>query len=161
MNTIVRKSSLNGAGCRRGRLGAVDAQVAERIRMRRLMLSMSQGTLAKSLGVTFQQIRKYEQCENRVGASALFHLAQALDVSIDYFFQQNTYHNVHVCSNTIKNLSDMIECQTERSDLKTLIDNKVVLQLIGNYYRIKNVKTRAQLLTLIVSLDSTPVLAEP
>ena len=161
MNTTVRKRSLGSAGCRSRRLGAVDAQVAERIRLRRLMLSMSQGTLGKSLGVTFQQIRKYEQGESRVGASALFHVAQALDVSVDYFFQQNDLADVHTRPKTFENTPNKIKCQPEKAELIPLMDEKSTLQLIGNYYRIKNIKTRARLLALIVSLGSKPVSVKP
>lgn len=65
----------------------IDVHVAARLRMRRMMLGVSQESLAARIGVTFQQIQKYEKGQNRVGASRLFQLADALTVGIDYFFE--------------------------------------------------------------------------
>ncbi len=64
-----------------------DKHVGNRIRTRRLMLNMSQNKLARTIGVTFQQVQKYEKGSNRVGASRLLHIASALQVPIDFFFQ--------------------------------------------------------------------------
>ncbi|XKT75324.1 MAG: helix-turn-helix domain-containing protein [Patescibacteria group bacterium UBA2103] len=58
-----------------------------RIRLRRSLLDMSQSELGEKLGVTFQQVQKYERGANRVGASRLFDLAKVLDVSVGYFFK--------------------------------------------------------------------------
>ena len=65
----------------------VDIYVGSRVRMRRLMLGLSQDKLAESVGLTFQQIQKYEKGSNRIGASRLFQLAKALDVSVQYFYE--------------------------------------------------------------------------
>lgn len=64
----------------------VDVHVGGRVRQRRLLLGMTQSDLAEALGLTFQQVQKYERGANRIGASRLFHLSQILDVSIEYFF---------------------------------------------------------------------------
>ncbi len=64
----------------------VDVHVGGRVRQRRLLLGMTQSDLAEALGLTFQQVQKYERGANRIGASRLFHLSQILDVSIVYFF---------------------------------------------------------------------------
>jgi transcriptional regulator with XRE-family HTH domain len=64
----------------------IDVHVGRRIRMRRLFLGMSQGTLAKALGVSFQQVQKYESGANRVSASRLSAMADALRVPISFFF---------------------------------------------------------------------------
>jgi transcriptional regulator with XRE-family HTH domain len=66
---------------------AVDKHVGSRIRMRRLMLRMSQGKLADALGLTFQQVQKYEKGTNRVGASRLQHISQILHVPPEFFFE--------------------------------------------------------------------------
>jgi len=60
--------------------------VGSRIRLRRRQLALSQSALAESLGLTFQQVQKYERGANRVSASMLFKTAQKLDVQIAYFF---------------------------------------------------------------------------
>jgi transcriptional regulator with XRE-family HTH domain len=65
---------------------AIDVHVGLRMRLRRLQLGLSQEQLAKILGVTFQQVQKYEKGLNRIGASRLFHLGAALGVPIQFFF---------------------------------------------------------------------------
>jgi len=68
------------------RSNAVDAHVGERVRMRRKLLGVSQDQLADSLGLTFQQVQKYERGANRISASKLFHIAEILNVDVSYFF---------------------------------------------------------------------------
>ncbi len=64
----------------------VDVHVGGRIRLRRKLLGVSQGELGKALGLTFQQVQKYERGANRVSASALYRLSSALDVPVSFFF---------------------------------------------------------------------------
>lgn len=68
------------------RSNAVDAHVGGRVRMRRKLLGVSQDQLADSLGLTFQQVQKYERGANRVSASKLFQIAEILGVNVSYFF---------------------------------------------------------------------------
>ncbi len=79
------KSKL-GYGHGTGIPSPVDLHVGRRVRMRRTLLGMSQTTLGESIGLTFQQVQKYERGANRVGSSRLYDLARVLDVSIRYFF---------------------------------------------------------------------------
>ena len=65
----------------------IDKHVGRRLRWRRRELKLSQEALAERLGITFQQIQKYERGANRVSAGRLFELAQALDTTIPYFYQ--------------------------------------------------------------------------
>jgi transcriptional regulator with XRE-family HTH domain len=65
----------------------IDIYVGNRVRMRRLMLGMSQTKLGNALGLTFQQVQKYEKGTNRMGASRLQHIAQVLRVPISFFFE--------------------------------------------------------------------------
>jgi len=65
----------------------VDKHVGSRVRMRRIMLGMSQSKLAEGLGLTFQQVQKYEKGANRIGASRLQHLASILQVPVPFFFE--------------------------------------------------------------------------
>jgi len=65
----------------------IDKRVGARVRMRRLMLSMSQEALAHQLGITFQQVQKYEKGSNRISASRLQHIAQILQVPVAFFFE--------------------------------------------------------------------------
>ena len=86
---IVSKTADEGGG-RHGRgtgvPDPVDVHVGSRIRIRRLLIGMNQETLAKALGLTFQQVQKYEGGANRVSASRLSQIADVLGVPISYFF---------------------------------------------------------------------------
>ena len=64
-----------------------DKHVGSRVRMRRMMLSMSQEKLGDALGLTFQQVQKYEKGTNRIGASRLQQISQALQVPVAFFFE--------------------------------------------------------------------------
>ena len=71
---------------RESRPSPIDIHVGSRIRLRRTLLGMSQERLGEALGLTFQQVQKYERGVNRVGASRLFDLSRVLDVPISFFF---------------------------------------------------------------------------
>ncbi len=64
----------------------IDVHVGARLRVRRTLLGMSQTTLGEALGITFQQMQKYEKGTNRISASRLFDLSRLLDVPIQFFF---------------------------------------------------------------------------
>ncbi|MDZ4775884.1 MAG: helix-turn-helix transcriptional regulator [Alphaproteobacteria bacterium] len=74
---------------------SVDKRIGQRVKQRRLEMGMSQERLAELLGVTFQQIQKYEKGVNRVAASRLFELASALGVGLAYFFEGLTAGSPH------------------------------------------------------------------
>jgi transcriptional regulator with XRE-family HTH domain len=65
----------------------VDAHVGKRVRMRRLMLGLSQTNLGEALGVTFQQVQKYEKGTNRISASSLQRISEILQVPVKFFFE--------------------------------------------------------------------------
>ncbi len=74
---------------RRGRgrgIGPIDVHAGARLRQRRTLLGMNQTKLGDAIGVTFQQVQKYENGANRISASRLFALSQLLDVPVEYFF---------------------------------------------------------------------------
>jgi transcriptional regulator with XRE-family HTH domain len=64
----------------------IDAHVSNRIRMRRMMAGISQEKLGESLGITFQQVQKYEKGTNRIGAGRLFQIAHVLNVPVSFFY---------------------------------------------------------------------------
>jgi transcriptional regulator with XRE-family HTH domain len=68
------------------RANPIDIHVGSRVRFRRMLLGMSQEKLGERLGLTFQQVQKYEKGINRIGASRLFDLAQVLGVSVQFFY---------------------------------------------------------------------------
>jgi len=65
----------------------VDVHVGRRVRLRRRAMGMSQATLSEALGLTFQQVQKYERGSNRISASKLFEITSVLEVPITYFFE--------------------------------------------------------------------------
>jgi transcriptional regulator with XRE-family HTH domain len=65
----------------------IDKHVGSRVRMRRMMLGMSQEKLGNNLGLTFQQVQKYEKGTNRIGASRLQQISHILQVSVSFFFE--------------------------------------------------------------------------
>src|SRR5580704_2888541 len=68
-------------------INPTDKHVGSRVRMRRLMLDMSQTDIANALGLTFQQVQKYEKGTNRISASRLQHISQILQVPVPFFFE--------------------------------------------------------------------------
>lgn len=75
-----------GAGTKRP--NSMDAHVGSRVRLRRMMMGMSQEKLGEQMGLTFQQIQKYERGINRVSASRLYELARVLGVTVQFFFEE-------------------------------------------------------------------------
>ena len=67
--------------------GPIDRHIGNRVRTRRITIGMSQEKLGDALGLTFQQVQKYEKGTNRIGASRLLQIAHVLDVSIEFFFE--------------------------------------------------------------------------
>ena len=70
------------------RANPMDVHVGGRVRMRRMLLGMSQEKLGEQLGLTFQQVQKYEKGVNRIGASRLFELAKVLGVPVQFFYDE-------------------------------------------------------------------------
>lgn len=121
----------------------VDIHVGKRIRLRRTILGMSQEELAKSLGITFQQVQKYEKGVNRVGSSRLFDIAQVLNVPVSFFFDE--YGEV----NPIYGFAEENdEFKHEKGD----VSNREIMGLVKAYCQIKSPETRKKAIELIKSL---------
>jgi len=134
-----------------GRPSPIDVHVGSRIRLRRTLLGMSQERLGEALGLTFQQVQKYERGVNRVGASRLFDLSRVLDVPISFFFDDlpeslaNTYGS-HL-SRRPAGFSDM---QDGFSD--DALNRRETLELVRAYYRITDPAVRKRVFELIKSM---------
>lgn len=121
----------------------VDIHVGKRLRLRRTILGMSQEELAKNLGITFQQVQKYEKGVNRVGSSRLFDIAQVLTVPVAFFFEE--YGEV----NPIFGLAE----ETEKFEHeKGEVSNREIMGLVKAYCQIKSPDTRKKAIDLIKSL---------
>ncbi|MGD0144888.1 MAG: helix-turn-helix transcriptional regulator [Rhizomicrobium sp.] len=120
----------------------IDAHVGRRLRIRRVLIGMNQGQLGKLLGLTFQQIQKYEKGANRIGAGRLYQIAHILGVPIGYFYE------------------DVVELRlvTRRSSGPTalpvmeFLSEKDGLQLNLAFMRIKDLKVRKSVIELLKSL---------
>ncbi|WP_342640715.1 helix-turn-helix domain-containing protein [Rhodoligotrophos ferricapiens] len=73
----------------------IDVHVGSRVRMRRMLIGMSQEKLGEQLGLTFQQVQKYEKGSNRVSASRLFQMGRILGVNVQYFFEELPHSSVN------------------------------------------------------------------
>jgi transcriptional regulator with XRE-family HTH domain len=83
-----RKRKSSGRMASKGLPNPIDVHVGSRIRLRRTLLGISQTTLAEAIGLTFQQVQKYEKGANRVSSSRLVDMANAPDIAIPYFFEE-------------------------------------------------------------------------
>lgn len=127
---------------------AIDISVGTKIRARRLLLGLSQSDLADRLGVTFQQIQKYERGANRVGSSRLYKVAQALNVSIAYFFSELEPTDDTIIP--INSKQHMAHAQEE------VLNSRETIELVRAYYRIASPSVRKKVLDLIKSLSVVP-----
>ncbi len=132
----------------------VDVHVGNRIRLRRTVLKITQQQLAKMLGLTFQQIQKYEKGMNRVGASRLWDISRVLDVSMDFFFEDM---DAQVINNSPRMLNTHVNMVEERSYSfdDDPMSRKETLELVRAYYKIPNRKIAGQIFDLTVSLSKS------
>jgi transcriptional regulator with XRE-family HTH domain len=128
----------------------VDIYVGARLRMRRTMLGMSQSKLGELLGVTFQQIQKYEKGSNRISASRLQHTARVLDVSPSFFFEGAPAQAVE---------GGFAE-DTQQSYVVDFLASTEGLQLNRAFLRVRDPKVRRRIVDLVVSLASSEDVAD-
>lgn len=121
-----------------------DRHVGMRIRMRRLMLKMTQETLADGLGVTFQQVQKYESGTNRVGASRLQQIAQILKVPVSFFFEGGPQSGELIGDHKIQKIPDYVS---------EFLATSEGLQLTTALSKIKDPKVLRTILELLVSVS--------
>lgn len=129
---------------KKGRANSVDEHVGQRLRQRRTILGISQEKLAEMVGITFQQIQKYENGANRVSASRLFQFSNLLDVPVDFFFDTTAKLSLVGLSDNKQEPFDTLP-----SDI---LQDKETLELIRVYYSIKNPKVRKDFFKLLKSM---------
>jgi transcriptional regulator with XRE-family HTH domain len=145
------KSSASVPG-RTGKPNPVDVHVGRRVRLRRTLLGMSQGKLGTALGLTFQQIQKYERGTNRVGASRLFRLCQVLDVPVSYFFDEMPRETLSATAPLPGFAEGAPEAFEHEPDPMA---KRETLALVRYYYRITDPKLRRRVFELTRSLAET------
>ncbi len=137
---------------RESRASPIDVHVGSRIRLRRTLLGMSQERLGDALGLTFQQVQKYERGINRVGASRLFDLARVLDVPISFFFDDMPEAvGGSPPPSAAAALGGFAEAQ-EGFGSDARLNRRETLDLVRAYYRISDPAVRKRVFDLIRSL---------
>ena len=124
---------------------SVDAHVGKQLRAQRTLQGMSQGKLGEALGLTFQQVQKYERGANRIGASRLYQLSKIFGVPVDYFFQD--YSETLVRDSQLTGFSE-----TGGLPVKDPLMRRETLELVRSYYGIKNAKARKAIFELIKAM---------
>ena len=110
----------------RTRNDPADKHVGSRVRMRRIMLDMSQQKVAKILGISFPQLQKYEAGTNKISASRLQHLAQILGVPVTFFFQEGLDMTIEAPDPTADYVHDFLSTRDglELAKAFSRIDNR-------------------------------------
>jgi len=122
----------------------IDVHVGNRVRMRRMMLSMSQEKLGDALGLTFQQVQKYEKGTNRIGASRLQAIAKTLQTTVAYFFEGQAETTAAANAELGVTVSPSIV-----SDFTATRDG---LSLIKSFSNITNAKVRRSIVDLVAQI---------
>ena len=132
---------------REHRPSPIDVHVGARVRLRRTLLGMSQEKLGEALGLTFQQVKKYERGVNRIGASRLFDLSRVLDVPIGFFFDDMPPEmggDKRARFGGFQEVPDGFEDDT--------LHRRETLELVRAYYRITDPSVRKRFFDLLKSL---------
>jgi transcriptional regulator with XRE-family HTH domain len=122
----------------------IDIHVGSRVRLRRMMLGMSQEKLGEQLGITFQQIQKYEKGTNRIGASRLQHIARVLTVPVSFFFEDAP-------AAPAPGGAGMAEPQ-QANYIVDFLSSAEGIQLNKAFVRLKDAKQRRRIIDLVRSM---------
>ncbi|HSV29060.1 MAG TPA: helix-turn-helix transcriptional regulator [Candidatus Omnitrophota bacterium] len=133
-----------------GRPGPIDAHVGARVRLRRTLLGVTQEKLGEMLGLTFQQVQKYERGANRVGASRLFDLSRALDVPIAFFFDDMPDAVSAASPSAVTSGAAPAVAETGLDPMA----RRESLELVRAYYRITDPAVRRRVLDLARALGA-------
>ena len=127
----------------------VDIHVGARVRLRRTLLGMSQEKLGKALGLTFQQVQKYERGANRIGSSRLFQLSRILDVPVSFFFDEMT-------TDTTQKADGMAEGNKQVFEVDKL-SRRETLELVRAYYKITDPSVRKKIFEMVKAVGSSAI----
>ena len=127
--------------------GPIDKHVGARVRSRRMGMRLSQTKLGKTVDVTFQQIQKYENGTNRIGASNLYKISQTLGVDVGFFYEgvENSLTDV---APVAPGLTDGAQAAFEGDPMSS----REAIELMHNYFRISEPTVRKKLFNLVRSL---------
>jgi transcriptional regulator with XRE-family HTH domain len=128
----------------------IDIHVGQRMRLRRTMLGKSQDQMARALGVSFQQVQKYERGTNRISASRLFDVSRFLNVPVSYFFEDLTKDAVAARDEEVK--VHFTDDDIEMDDGADPMKRTESLELIQTYWRLPTEVVRSRVLEMLKSL---------
>lgn len=137
-----------------GKPNPVDVHVGSRVRLRRTLLGLSQEKLGEAIGLTFQQVQKYERGANRIGASRLYDLSRVLDVPVSFFYEDMPDD---IASMSPRNITEHV-VEPESSDADPMTKRET-LELVRAYYRITDAGVRKRVYDLTKSLAASMELA--
>jgi len=132
-----------------GKPNPIDVHVGARVRLRRTLLGMSQEKLGEAIGLTFQQVQKYERGANRIGASRLFDLSRVLDVPVSFFYDDMA-DDVSLQSPRMM-IAGLAE-ESESSFEADPMTKRETLELVRAYYRILDPQVRKRVFELAKAL---------
>ena len=150
------KKTFQKQGNIRGRLAdatpnPIDLHVGKRMHLRRTMMGMSQERLASELGITFQQVQKYEKGLNRIGASRLWDVAQVLGVDVGFFYEDLDENSRDKSPRKISSHIQLSDGSEEIFDMDAWL-RKDVIALIKAYTKIKDPNVAKNVLNLVESM---------
>lgn len=131
---------------KKGRANSVDENVGMQLRQRRSLLGLSQEKLAEQVGITFQQIQKYENGANRISASRLYEFSRVLDIPVTFFFENSNDAGTRGAIGFAENDQAAFE------GAEDVMKRKETIELIRVYYSIENPKLRKDLFKLVKSM---------
>lgn len=139
------------------RIDPVDGYIGSRMRMRRTLLGMSQEKLGEILGLTFQQVQKYERGANRISAGRLFKIGCALDVPVSFFFDDLPAQG----GGRDLAATGRREPSPDRALEPDVMNSRETLELVRAFLRIKDASLRNHVASLIKSVAEPPSAAKP
>ena len=134
------------------RANPIDIHVGSRVRFRRMLLGMSQEKLGERLGLTFQQVQKYEKGINRIGASRLFDLAQVLGVSVQFFYDDAPLAEPRAIETETLAADGEQRGPADEHSIVEFLRSRDGLELNRAFVRISDIKARRAIVDLVRSL---------
>ncbi len=132
----------------------VDIHVGSRLRQRRSLLGMSQNTVGTAVGLSFQQIQKYERGSNRVGSSRLFEFAKVLDVPVSYFFDEMPSNALAGRPMSGRGRKDFGEAATPFEQEKDPLAKRETIELVRAYYKIHESRVRKRIFEMVKTVGA-------
>eukprot|EP01012_Entosiphon_sulcatum_P025106 TRINITY_DN30375_c0_g1_i1.p1 TRINITY_DN30375_c0_g1~~TRINITY_DN30375_c0_g1_i1.p1 ORF type:complete len:160 (+),score=16.30 TRINITY_DN30375_c0_g1_i1:264-743(+) len=139
-------------GARGGGPDPIDIHVGKRIKLRRTLLHISQEQLASDIGVTFQQVQKYESGHNRVSASRLFDISRVLNCPISYFFEDIGPETTGDRSMPGARANEGVAEEAVGFDADPM-QRTETLELVRSYWRLHNAELRKNVLELLSNIS--------